>query len=145
MPGLRDVQNCLLLSHALNVIDDEELLLLYDLNRSKNPDIPYWNYNFDLDNMNDDECKAEFRFLKNDIFELHEVLEIPDEFRCSNRLIVPGVEATCIMLKRYAYPCRLAADMIPRFGRPEAQLSMITNEVTSYVYSLHRRIPTDVF
>ena len=99
MPRLRDVRNCLLLSHALNLINEEEFLLLYDINSSKNPDLPYWQYsNFDLESMNDDECKAEFRFLKNDIYILQELLGIPDEYRCYNRVVVPGIEATCILL-----------------------------------------------
>ena len=37
--------------------------MLYDLNRSTNLNLPYWDYErFDLDRMNDDECIAEFRF-----------------------------------------------------------------------------------
>lgn len=31
----------------------------------------YWQYElFDLDDLRDDECKAEFRFMKNDIYRL---------------------------------------------------------------------------
>ena len=32
------------MAHFENAIDDEEFLLLYDINKSKNPDFPYWNY-----------------------------------------------------------------------------------------------------
>ena len=32
MPGLREVRTALLLAHHENFIEDEELLLLYDLN-----------------------------------------------------------------------------------------------------------------
>ena len=59
-----------------------------------------------------------------------------DEYTCSNRLIVTGIEATCILLKRFAYPCRFG-DMIPRLARPEAQISMIAGELTSLVYTNH--------
>ena len=38
MPSLRE---CLLLAHAQNILDDEEFVLLYDMNTSKNPDFPY--------------------------------------------------------------------------------------------------------
>ena len=120
MPGLREVRNCLLLSHAFDLIDDTELALLYDLNRPKNPDFPYWNYNFDLESLNDDECKAEFRFYKNDIFSLREVLGIPEQFICSNRLHIDCIEALCIMLRGFSYPIRFG-DMVPKFGRPEPQ------------------------
>ena len=52
------------LSHALNLLDDEVFLLLFDINSIKNPDFPYWCYeNFDPDKLDDSECNAEFRFL----------------------------------------------------------------------------------
>ena len=135
MASLRNVRDCLLLSHSQHLINDEEFIFLYDINSSKNPDFPYWRYQkFDLDNFSDEECKAEFRFLKNDIYLLQEALQIPDRVVCYNRLVVPGVEATCIFLKRYAYPIRFG-DMIPRFGRPAAQLSMIATEMTNFIYN----------
>ena len=34
------------------------------------------------------------------------VLQIPDEIVCSQRFVCYGMEATCILLKRLAYPCR---------------------------------------
>ena len=123
MPNLKEVRDCLLISHAFNLIDDNEFAVLYDVNRSKNPYFPYWNYQFDLDRLNDDECKAEFRIFKNDIYNLKEVFNIPDVFICSNRLHVDGIEALCIMLRRFSYPIRFG-DMVPKFGRPEPQLSV---------------------
>ncbi|CAH3024094.1 unnamed protein product, partial [Porites evermanni] len=96
------------------IINDEEFVLLYDINTAKSPDFPYWNYEaFELDNMSDDECQAEFRFYKNDVCDLMEVLGFPETFTCYNGLTVDGTEALCILLKRFAYPCRYL-DMIPR-------------------------------
>lgn len=64
MPKFRDT---ILLAHASRLINAEEFVLLYDLHKPKNPDLPYTNYEcFDLDKMTDDECKTEFRFYKND-------------------------------------------------------------------------------
>ena len=40
MASLRQTREALLLSHAIEVIDEEEFLLLYDLNKSKNPGYP---------------------------------------------------------------------------------------------------------
>ena len=40
------------------------------------------------------------------------------------------------MLKRFAYPCRLS-DMIPIFGRSVPELSMVSNEVTEWMYNVH--------
>ena len=68
MMSLREVRNQLLISHDDGVINDEELLLLYDLNRSDNVDLPYNSYpGFDFDDLEDDECLSEFRFYKNEL------------------------------------------------------------------------------
>ena len=53
------------------------------------------------------------------------------------------VEALCIFLKRFAYPCRYV-DMIPRFGRPEPQLCMISNAVMNELYQTWNRLLTDL-
>ena len=93
-------------------IDDTEFALLYDLNSSENLEFPYWKYGrFDLDSMTDDECKAEFRFFKNDIYLLGEVLDIPDIMKCPNGVLVDGTEALSVLLKRFAYPCRFGSSI----------------------------------
>ena len=144
MATFRKTRECLLTGYAENLIDEEEFILLYDINTSKNPDFPYWTYEkFQLDNLTDDECKAEFRFLKNDIFELAEVLHIPEEVTTYNRVKVDGLEALCIFLKRFAYPCRYS-DIMPRFGRPVPQLSMISNQMINYVYDNYRHLLQDL-
>ena len=52
-------------SHNDGMIDDDEFVLLYGGNFSKNPEFPYEEYEmFDLDAMDDTECKSEFRFRK---------------------------------------------------------------------------------
>ena len=55
--SLKEVRNQILISHDDGVINDEELLLLYDLNRSDNVDLPYSSCpGFDLDDLEDDVC-----------------------------------------------------------------------------------------
>lgn len=44
MPSLKEVRDILLISLFQGLINDEELLLLYDLNRSTNLDLPYEYY-----------------------------------------------------------------------------------------------------
>lgn len=135
MPRLRDVRELLLHANFDGLINDEEFLLLYDLNTSKNPDLPYWAYEqFDLDKLCDDECLTEFRFLKNDIYDLVDVLRLPDVLTCYNGIKVDRIEGFCIFLKRFAYPCRYL-DMIPRFARPVPQLCMISNLVMEHIYT----------
>lgn len=52
MTTFRGAREALLLVNDLDLIDDEEMLLLYDLNTSKNLDIPYWKYDkFELDSI----------------------------------------------------------------------------------------------
>ena len=44
-----------------NFISAEEFLLLYDVNKSTNLDLPYDEYSpFDLENMEDNECLPSF-------------------------------------------------------------------------------------
>ena len=134
MPGFRENRIAILEAYTNNTINDEEFLLLYDLNRSTNLEIPYWNYDeFDLDNMSNDECKAEFRFLKNDIYTLYDVINLPEQIKCSNGFKVDGLFALCVLLKRFAYPCRYL-DMVSRFPVSFPQLSMISNTVMSFLY-----------
>ena len=132
----RDIRDLLDLARGIDVIDDMEYQLLYNLNRVNRPslEIPYWQYQrFDLDTMTDDECKVEFRFKKNDIYDLVNIMLIP-EIVTYNRLTVDPVEGMCILLKRFAYPCRYS-DMVPRFARPVPELCIITNHVMDLIYN----------
>ena len=135
MATFREAREALLLANDLDLIDDEEMLLLYDFNTSKNLDIPYWKYEkFELDSLSDDECKSEFRFLKHDIYALLDVLNLPDKITCQNRFFVYSDEALCLLLRRFAYPCRYE-DLVPRFGRPVPQLSMVVSETMDLLYA----------
>jgi len=141
MPKVRDT---ILLSFAFNMIDAAESLLLYEVNSPKNPNIPYWSYErFDLDLMTDDECKTEFGFYKNDIYELSEILNLPDRIVSYNGVNVDRTEVFCIFLKRFAYPCRYV-DLVPRFARPEPQLCMISNAVMNSIYTSWRHLLLDL-
>ncbi|XP_027058559.1 uncharacterized protein LOC113685269 [Pocillopora damicornis] len=91
---------------------------------------------FDLDAMDDTECKAEFRFRKNEISRLAESLDIPETFFCHQGTTAPGIEGLCLLLRRLTYPCRYS-DLIPRFGRPIPELSMIYNIVLDHIYNTH--------
>ena len=65
---IHKLQGLLLFSHAQGILGDEELLLLYEEYSPKNPDFCSENFGrFSLDDMNDAECLAEFRFRKHDL------------------------------------------------------------------------------
>ena len=137
MMSLKEVRNQLLISYNDGVINDEELLLLCDLNRSGNVDLPYNSYpGFAFDDLKDEECLLEFRFYKNDLPFLAEVLEIPEVVECYQRSICSGLEALCIFLKGHSYPCRYS-DMIARFGNPVPVFCMINNYMIDYIYQAH--------
>ena len=115
----------------------DEFLLLYDVNTSKNPDFPYESYGkFDLNDMDDNECLSEFRFRKSDLPVLFEALHLPNYFTCQQGTICDGIEGLCIAFRRFAYLCRLI-DLIPRFGRPVPELSMISSLVVDTIYQEH--------
>ena len=103
----RDIREQLLLSYVTNDLDKIEFALLHDLHRSSNPDIPYWKYeHFNLEDMEEDECKTEFRFFKKDIYDLAAILQIPEEIVCYNNVTFGSVEGLCTLLKRFSYPCQ---------------------------------------
>ena len=137
MSSLRETRELLVDFYMNGVLSDEEFVVLYDENRSKNLDLPYDEYGrFDLDEMADSECISEFRVKKSDLPKLRDALQIPDSFTCYQKSVSDGMEGLCMLLRRLAYPCRYS-DMIPRFGRPTPVLSMVTNEVLDFIYNTH--------
>ena len=94
MPKLNELRNQLLISHFQGVINDEEFLLLSHINKSKNLDLPYESYDyFDFDMLENDECLSEFRFRKQNIPLLADVLQVPDVITCYQRSVCSGLEA----------------------------------------------------
>ena len=122
---LQNVQRAVVLAFEADLLDFDEAVLLYDINQSSNPNFPYWEYQrFNIESMSDDECKAEFRFLKRDIQLLHDKLQLPQELVTANGSKFDGIEALCILLRRLAYPCRYS-ELIPRYGRSVPELRYI--------------------
>ena len=115
-------------------IDDEELLLLMPTHRKNlHVGLPYSMYDrFNIFEMREDEFEVEFRFKKEDIFRLAAALQLPNTLKCENGVVVDNVEGICIVLKRFAYPCRYV-DLILRFGRPISQLCMVSNLVVDHI------------
>ena len=58
-----------------------------------------------------------FRFRKQDIPLLAQVLGVPEKITCPHRSVCSGMEDFCMVLKWVAYPCRYS-DMIQCFDRP---------------------------
>ena len=142
MMSFKEFCRTLLLCYDANLISDEDFIIFYELFSSRNPDFVYNSYNcFNLDEMNGDECNAEFRVRKRDLPTLAQALGIPLVFHLSKRSVVDGMEGFCMLLRRLAYPCRYG-DLIHRFGRPVLILSMATNHVLDYIYNTHGHLIT---
>ena len=119
---------------AFMCVEDVKFSMLFERLTQKNASFPYWSQDrFDLTRVTDEERKAEFRFGLAELPLSAKVLAIPDTFVCRNGTVATGMEGFCILLRRFAYPCRLS-DLIPRFGRSVLELSEITSEVSSYTF-----------
>ena len=147
MEATFELQNRALQLHGNNVLDDDDLLMLLDAPRPRgnlHSQLPFWRYeHFTLEEMNDSECTVEFRFEKDDIYTLVHTFRPPEVIKCYNGVVMDSVEAVCICLKHYAYPCRYA-DLLPRFGRPIPQLCMAVNVITDMIYNRYSHLLTDL-
>ena len=138
MSSFHEVQEQLLLSYEDGILDEDEFLLLHEQFMPKNPNFLYEEYDrCSLDEMNDAECLAEFRFRTHNLQIVSEVLQIPDSFRCCQRSVVDGMEGLCILLRRLSYPRRYS-DMISQFGLPVPVLSMLSSNVLDFACNTHR-------
>lgn len=62
MSNLHRLRETLLAAYCTDVIDEEEFVLLYDVNKPQNVDFRYDDYEaIDIESLNDDECNAYFR------------------------------------------------------------------------------------
>ncbi|EDO33520.1 predicted protein [Nematostella vectensis] len=141
--SFKAVQESLLFSLEERIIDKEEFAVLFEEYTPQNLPFCHWDYEeFCLENKDPAECKADFRFEKRDIPLLVDALQMPDTFTCVNGTVCDATEGLCVVLKRFAYPCRLS-DMISIFGRSVPELSMICNEVTEWIYNAHHHRTTE--
>lgn len=80
-----------------------------------------------------------FRFAKADIPQLAQVLRLPNKVTGYQGTVCYKIEALCLFLHRLAYPCRYS-DLIPIFGRPKEELSIISNAVLDFIYTEHKHL-----
>ena len=143
MATFRETRKALLHAHDLQLINNEEFVFLYDIHKSKHFDFPYWIYTrFDLNEWTNDEFLADFRFHTADVYRLFHALHIPAQITTYNWSLYDGLEAFCVFLKRYAYPCRYS-DLVPRFGRPIPKLCMMSNSIMNFIYENYNYLLND--
>ena len=129
-----------------DVLDEEQVISIFgDLTR-KNPPFPYWKFetiDVQLSDMSEAEVRAEFRFSPSERALLREALRIPQKFTCPNGTVASGEEGLLMLLKRFAYSCRLS-DMVPHFGRSVPEISLILTEVTKHVVQTQGHLLKDL-
>jgi hypothetical protein len=134
MCSFRQAREAAILAYDSSFIDEDEFVLLYDMCHSKNPELPYQNYeSFELDNIDEAECEVQFRFKKHEVPVLARAMGVPGRFTCPQGTICDGMEVLCMLLRRFCYLCRYS-DLVSMFGRPVPELSMITNQVVDFIY-----------
>ncbi|XP_070202633.1 uncharacterized protein [Littorina saxatilis] len=82
--------------------------------------------NFSLDDFSEVGCEENFRFSKDEITRLCQLLRFPDTMTAYNGTISPGLEVLCIVMKRLSYPCRYM-DLERFFCRPRREMSRPTH------------------
>eukprot|EP00795_Rhopilema_esculentum_P008716 gene8716-biopygen9714 len=111
-----NVDGILLDMHDDGELDDEEVLLLMHENQHRNlhANLPYDKYDrFDVEFYTEGEFEVKFRFHKRDINRLAAAFQLSDSFKCVNGVIVDGVEALCVTLKRLAFPGTMTNQCCP--------------------------------
>ncbi len=119
-----------------NLVSTEELLMLMTAHAADHlaQDKPHENYeHFDLDTYNDEQCKHLFRFDKDAIVQLCDLMALPDEYVGHNGIVWQPLEGTCMLLRHLCYPGHLV-DLQPYFGCSPEDCSVIVNNMLSDVH-----------
>ncbi len=121
-------------------IDDDKLMLLLCGDKEQ----PYYQKydRFELDNLDNLECKNLFRFNKDHLPLLCSELCLDEEYLSSTHLKWTSLEGLCVMLHRLAYPNRLS-DLVPIFGRSKSKCLIIFNTMLNdLIVHHHHRVTT---
>ena len=112
MTSSKEARNQLLISHNEGVWNNDELLLLYDLNRSNSLDLPYDCFpDFNFDDLEDDGRLSEFRFHRRDLPLLAELCNEVNELVNSRCLIRPARQISAPTDKDLSTPLILRVNM----------------------------------
>ena len=111
MSKLKTVRDSLPIIHSKNIIDDEELLLLFMLNCSTYLDLSYWSYeSFDPDPWSEDESKSKLRSLTANMKSLVNILWLHDVLTYDNS----HMEWFLILLKFMHIPQTLCLPLLTK-------------------------------
>lgn len=129
------------MKHCIRRIKSRRLLLLSLLEKDydESPTLVEWI----PDNFGEDSYPQHFRFTKAEIVELVLLLKIPPKVILDNGAVVDSFTALCILLKRFAYPCRLIV-LQHFFGISLRKLSRIINYMIEHMYKFQELLVWDV-
>lgn len=117
---MEDILQMLVVDEA-NDQDIENMILYFILNRKEGrPPV----VKFNLNDFPEEEARGNFRFEKQDIFQLKQFLGIPDVIKTETRNTIGGVSALAILLRRLCYPNRWQ-DLSSFFNLSPQSLSQI--------------------
>ena len=127
------------------LLTDEEILalLLEDISTKNEPTHRKYD-SFDIDAFTDEEFRSFFRFSREHISPLMQVLRLRKNYKASNGIRWSGEEGLCMVLRRLCYPNRLS-DLIPIFGRHHTEMSTIINEMCTEIFALHQHRISSIF
>lgn len=107
--------------------DEDDLLMHHMLLRKRTSDVNSWQ------SFSDTEFVQMSRFEKKDFERLREALRVPLYVKTRSRLCFDGCTALLIMLRRFAYPCRLG-DVAAQFNISERHVSECVTTMVSLLY-----------
>ncbi|XP_050515881.1 uncharacterized protein LOC126892544 [Diabrotica virgifera virgifera] len=113
--------------------------ILNDGNDNNVQNVPVFNF----DTLEAEQAKKYFRFEKQDIPRLVQLLGIPDIIVTETGHTCTGLDGLCILLRRLAYPNRLS-DLKVIFGLSAQSLSQIINKTVNLILEGHRSILEDL-
>ncbi len=129
-----------------NMVLTEDLLLLMAAHTADKliEEKPHEDFEkFDIDNFSNAQCHALFRFDKDDLVMLSDLLALPDVYQAQNGIVWQPLEGTCILLQRLCYPGRLF-DLAPYFRRSIPDCSLIFNNMLADVTHCFSYLLNDV-
>ncbi|CAM1298097.1 Uncharacterised protein r2_g751 [Pycnogonum litorale] len=127
--------DALLLSELLSdeELSSDEELCLFNLLADRPKASTGRHYRLDISSLSDAEVINLFRFKREDVVRLMELLRIPDPIIIArNGTKATNLEGLCILLRRMAYP-NWWSDLVPLFGRSVPELSLISRFMVNHV------------
>ncbi len=131
-----DVYNYFVTLSLSNLVTTDKLLMLMTAYTADHllQEKPHEHFaHFEIDNFNNAQCKTLFRFEKDALIELSEMLALPQEYVGQNGIVWTPLEGTCMLLRRLCYPGWLV-DLQPYFGRSVEDCSIIVNNMLADVH-----------